>query len=265
MLHTGVDWIETLQILQTVTCGILSYYISKSTQLNHNDAELILAMENLSKILRPHKDIIGQTASIVTIGQFFSGAFVCKDIYKRGTTNGIPSTPFIGGLVIGSLMLKHALLLNDPAMLQVNIAAIILNIIYTVFYYFHSHEKYQDVLKPLAIAAGVVAIFIGYAELEDPSKLEYRYGLIVTVLMLLLIAAPLLDLKKIVTNKDASSIPFPLTLMGTIVSFLWLLYGIVLMNEFMILQNVIGFILCLVQLVLILIYPTRPEGHIANE
>lgn len=89
-------------------------------------------------------------------------------------------------------MLKHGLLLNDPAMLQVNVAAIFLNIMYTMFYYMYSREKYRDVLKPLGIGALIVAIFLGYAEIEDPKNLEFRYGLIVTVLMLLLLGSPLL-------------------------------------------------------------------------
>ncbi|KAJ8931702.1 hypothetical protein NQ314_015349 [Rhamnusium bicolor] len=158
-------------------------------------------MEALSKSLQPFKEIVGQTASIVTIGQFFSGAFVCKDIYKKKSTQGIPATPFIGGIVIGSLMLKHGILLNDAAMLQVNVAAIFLNIIYTVFYYIFSPNKYEDVLKPLGVGSVIVATFLGYAELEDPNNLEYRYGLIVTVLMLLLLGSPLLDVKEIIAKK----------------------------------------------------------------
>lgn len=57
-------------------------------------------MEFLSKSLQPHKDFVSTVASVVTIGQFFSGVFVCKDIYKKGNTRGIPSTPFIGGIVV---------------------------------------------------------------------------------------------------------------------------------------------------------------------
>lgn len=36
------------------------------------------------------------------------------------------------------------------------------------------------------------------------------------------------------STKDASSIPFPMTFMATIVTFLWLLYGIILDNSFMV-------------------------------
>lgn len=57
-------------------------------------------MQALSNSLQPYKEIVGQIASIVTIGQFFSGAFVCKNIYKKGSTGEIPATPFVGGIVM---------------------------------------------------------------------------------------------------------------------------------------------------------------------
>ncbi|KAJ8979505.1 hypothetical protein NQ317_015683 [Molorchus minor] len=232
-------------------------------------------MEALSNALQPHKDMVGQVASVVTIAQFFSGAFVCKDIHKKGTTKGTAATPFIGGVVIGLLMLRLGLLMNDAAMIQVNVAAVFLNILYTAFYYVYSSDKYEEVLKPLGIGSTIAAVILGYAQLENPENLEFRYGLITTVLMLLLLGAPFIrsassvpicayDFKEIIDKKDASSIPFPLTFMGTIVTFLWLIYGIILLNYFMIFQNVIAFILCLIQLVLLILYP-GPAGQNKKE
>ncbi|KAJ8946985.1 hypothetical protein NQ318_019066 [Aromia moschata] len=43
--------------------------------------------------------------------------------------------------------------------------------------------------------------------------------------------------------------------MGTIIGSLWLLYGIILLNYYMIFQNVVGLTLSLCQLVLLLLYP----------
>ncbi|KAJ8946984.1 hypothetical protein NQ318_019065, partial [Aromia moschata] len=105
-------------------------------------------MEALSGILQPYKEIVGQIATTVTIGQFFSGVFVCKDIYKKGTTKGTPATPFVG-------------------------------------------DKYNEVFKPLGIGFVVISMFVGYALIEDPKNLEYRYGFLVTALMMTLIASPL--------------------------------------------------------------------------
>lgn len=57
-------------------------------------------MEALSNILQPYKAIVGTVAAVVTIGQMFSGSFICYDIYKQKSTQGIGVIVFIGGMVM---------------------------------------------------------------------------------------------------------------------------------------------------------------------
>lgn len=85
------------------------------------------------------------------------------------------------------------MILNDTAMVVVNIVAIFLNILYTLFYYKYSENKQDDVFKPLSIGAALVAVFLGYAQFESSQNIEFRYGLILTILMLMLVGSPLLD------------------------------------------------------------------------
>ncbi|KAF2883526.1 hypothetical protein ILUMI_22642 [Ignelater luminosus] len=214
-------------------------------------------MEALSKSLQPYKGLIGSVASVVTIAQFFSGGVICNDIYKRKTTAGVSAMPFVGGLVIGILMLKYSQMLQDGAMLAVNVAAVILNVLYTAFYYAYSQDKSSEIHKPLTYGFTLIALLLGYVSWEDPTLVEYRFGFIVTVLMLLLMGSPLIELNEIIAKKDASSIPFPITFSAFIVTFLWLLYGIILLNDFMIIQNVLGLLLCAAQLVLYWMYPKK--------
>ncbi|XP_044271598.1 sugar transporter SWEET1 [Tribolium madens] len=214
-------------------------------------------MEALSKALQPYKNVVGTVASYLTILQFFSGAFICRDIYKKGNTEGVNSMPFVGGIMLGLAMLKYGLMLQDENMLLVNFFAIVLNVIYCVVYYVYSTDKWRQILKPLSISMAFVAALWGYCEYESPSVVEFRYGLIITILMLAVLGSPLLGVKEMIEKKDASEIPFVLTLMATLVTFSWLLYAIILQNQFMLVQNVAGFVLCFVQLVLIFAYPGR--------
>lgn len=94
-------------------------------------------------------------------------------------------------------MLKYALILQDQVMLTVNVSAVSLNLIYCVFYFLYSTNKWVEFLKPLSIAMGFVAILWGYTEVEDPALVEFRYGVIVTVLMLFLMGNPLLGIVSI--------------------------------------------------------------------
>lgn len=91
-------------------------------------------------------------------------------------------------------MLKYALLLEDKAMFQVNMAAIILNVAYVFCYAIYSCNRKNEVVKPLVKGLTVITVLLGYARWENSDVLEYRYGFIVTILMLLLLGSPLVDI-----------------------------------------------------------------------
>ncbi|XP_071446567.1 sugar transporter SWEET1 [Hetaerina americana] len=204
-----------------------------------------------------YRDIVGTVASITTIGQFFSGIFICRDIARKGNTEDVPITPFLGGVVVGSLNLKYGYLLQDPAMIQVNIFAILLNIAYVFVYYLYTASK-NEVTMQIIKAIGFVALLLGYAQVESPALIEFRFGVIVTILMMVLLASPLFSLGTVIKTKSTATLPFPLILSGSVVTFLWLLYGIIIENAFLLFQNIMGLTLLLAQLSLFVIYPRTP-------
>lgn len=57
-------------------------------------------MEQISTILQPYKETIGDVAGIVTALQMLSGAFLCNDIRKKGSATEFSSIPFLGGLIL---------------------------------------------------------------------------------------------------------------------------------------------------------------------
>lgn len=57
--------------------------------------------------------------------------------------------------------------------------------------------------------------------------------------------------------------PFPIILSGTIISILWLLYGIVMREGFVVFQNAVILLLSAVQLSLFAIFPSTPT-HVSN-
>jgi len=213
--------------------------------------------------LEDYKDIVAMAAVITTIGQFFSGVFICKDIVKKGSTENVSCVPFIGGSAMGVLMLAYSNLLNDEAMTLVNVVGLFLNFCYLICYYIYSENK-SDVQKQVFYATAFVAALIAYVFWEDPDIVEFRYGLMITILLFLLIASPLLSLGDVIRTKSTETLPFPLILSGTVVTFLWLLYGIIIKNPFIQFQNVVGFLLSAAQLSLFAIYPSKGKKKIRS-
>lgn len=93
----------------------------------------------------------------------------------------------------GILVLKFAILLNDPNMFNVNVAAILLNSLYLGFYLTYALDKYQEVIVPALKGSALIAILLTYVAYENPDLVEFRYSFIVTALMLLLMGSPLAE------------------------------------------------------------------------
>ncbi|XP_014468054.1 PREDICTED: sugar transporter SWEET1-like [Dinoponera quadriceps] len=206
--------------------------------------------------LEEYKEIVGSCAMYITMLQMLAGIIICKNIYQQGTSKGVDPMPFLGGIGLCILMLRYAWILDDSAMINVNIFGVVTNTIYmAVYYYYASNTK--NVLNLIGKATVFIVIFLIYAQVEHPSNVEFRFGIVVTVLLFLLIAAPLIHLREIIKTKNTEILPFPLILMGTLVSFSWLLYGLIIDNAFVIFQNVVGFTLSIAQLSLFVIFPSK--------
>lgn len=210
--------------------------------------------------LEDYKGIVAATASIVTVGQFFSGVFVCKDIVKKGNTRNVQLEPFVGGLGLSVLFFKYADLIKDPGMYPVNIMGFALNLAYLACYYIYSEDK-ASVVKTIGKAIAFFGSILLYVYMEDPEKVLFRFGIITTVLMFLLIASPLFQLSEVMRTQSTECLPFPMILMGTISAFMWLLYGIILSDAFIQIQNLVGLLLSVTQLSLFLIYPSKPASE----
>lgn len=94
-------------------------------------------------------------------------------------------------------MLKYALILNDKAMFQVNIAAILLNVLYTLWYIYFASNRWEEVYKQILYSAALVTAIFGYVYMESEPNIEFRYGFLITVLSLLLLGSPLLEIVSI--------------------------------------------------------------------
>ncbi|XP_034949425.1 sugar transporter SWEET1-like [Chelonus insularis] len=214
--------------------------------------------------LEDYKEIVASAATILTMGHMLSGTIVCKEIIRKGTSKGSDPNPFVGGLGMGLLMLQYAFILRDSNMIAVNLFGLATSIAYVSVFYVYSPNKI-DMSKLLAKMLAFTAIVLTYSKLEHPKLLEFRYGVVITILFFLLIASPLMNVGEVIRTQSTELLPFPLIAMGTIVSFLWLLYGIILNNGFIIFQNAVGLGLYVIQLSLFVIYPSKPVDKAAQK
>ncbi|XP_067639994.1 sugar transporter SWEET1 [Eurosta solidaginis] len=213
-------------------------------------------MEALGDLLAPYSDSLAKFAGTITTFQFMSGIFLLNDIRKKGCSDEYPPEPFLGGIVLSVLTLKMGTLMNDSAMIQVNILGFAINVVFlTIFYWYASNEYKMKIWSKIGIAGAFTVACLAYATFEDPKKIEFRFGMLITGILVFLVGSPLLHLNKIIEKKSTAGMPFPIILTGTMVTAAWMLYAISIRNPVMAYQNLFLFTLSSIQLSLFAIYP----------
>ncbi|XP_005184192.1 sugar transporter SWEET1 [Musca domestica] len=216
-------------------------------------------MDALSDILAPYSDDIAKFAGSVTCLQFLSGVFLLNDIRKKKSSDTYPADPFLGGIVLTILSLKMGALMGDEAMIKVNVIGFAINVIFmVVFYWYASEAGRSKIWSKIGMYFTFTLGCLAYANFEDPAKIEFRFGMLITAILVMLVGMPLLNLGKIIETKSTEGLPFPLILSGTIVAASWAAYGISIRNQIVAYQNLFLFFLSFVQLSLFAIYPTNP-------
>ncbi|XP_039961016.1 sugar transporter SWEET1 [Bactrocera tryoni] len=217
-------------------------------------------MEALSNILAPYSHALAKVAGTITTLQFLSGVILLNDIRKRGRSDGYPPEPFLGGVVLSILTLKMGTLMGDSATIKVNLLGLALSAVFlSVFYWYASSELRGKILSKIGIAAAFTVACLAYATIENPKKIEFRFGMLITGILVFLVGSPLLHLNKIIEKKSTEGMPFPIIFTGTLVAASWALYGISIHNFMMAYQNLFLFALSAIQLSLFVIYPNSPS------
>ncbi|XP_063705841.1 sugar transporter SWEET1 [Culicoides brevitarsis] len=218
-------------------------------------------LEPLTDLLAPYKDVVGAACGLLTILQFFSGSLVCNDIRKKGSAAGFPLIPLLGLVVLCGISIPFGFQIRDDMTIKVNMIGFALGTIYCLIYYYYTPNEHKTkVWGQFGLGGAFTTAIIAYSQLEDPKVVEFRFGMIVTVLLLTMIASPLFDLPEIMRKKSTAGMPFPIIFSGTLCGLSWLAYGVCLNNDFMIIQNVVAVALSFIQLSLFVIYPSTPPA-----
>ncbi|BFF96459.1 sugar transporter SWEET1 [Drosophila madeirensis] len=218
-------------------------------------------MEALGDLLAPHSELIAKVAGTITTLQFLSGIALLNDIRKKGSSDVYPVGPFLGGVVLTVLSLKLATIMNDAAMINTNLIGLVINFVFLGgFYYYASSGSRGIIWKQFGYASLFLLVCTAYANFEDPQKIEFRLGMLITGILVWLVGSPLLHLPKIIEKKSTEGMPFPIILSGNLVATSWMLYAISIKNTVMVLQNLLLLVLGGIQLSMFAIYPNKPTA-----
>ncbi|KAH8396987.1 hypothetical protein KR215_007243 [Drosophila sulfurigaster] len=216
-------------------------------------------MDALSDILAPHSELIGKIAGTITTLQFLSGVFLLNDIRKKGSSDVYPVGPFLGGVVLTVMSVKLGQAMGDQPMIKVNIIGFAINTVFMVgFFYYASSERKSKIWAQIGYVSLFLLAVITYANFEDPAKLEFRLGMLITSILVWLIGSPLLNIPNVIKKKSTEGMPFPIIFAGQLVATAWTIYAISIRNHVMVFQNLFLWSLGGIQLFMFVLYPSKP-------
>ncbi|XP_009614916.1 bidirectional sugar transporter SWEET12-like isoform X2 [Nicotiana tabacum] len=205
----------------------------------------------------------GVLGNIVSFFVFLSPLPTFYKIYRKKSTEGYQSIPYVVALFSAMLWIYYAFLKSNTTLLiTINSFGCFVETIYVGFYLFYAPKKarVQTVkLLLLSVFAGFGAIVLVTQFLFKGVVRVQVVGWICLVFSLCVFVSPLCIMRQVIKTKSAEYMPFFLSVFLTLSAVMWFFYGLLLKDFNIAIPNVLGFILGILQMVLYVMYNKKEE------
>ncbi|KAI1732743.1 sugar efflux transporter for intercellular exchange domain-containing protein [Ditylenchus destructor] len=164
-------------------------------------------------------NLLSLLAFFTTVGLFFCGIPICRQIWKRKDTTEISGAPFLMGVLGGTCWLTYGYLKKDDTVIYVTSAQIVLYSVYVVFYFFMTKKKFWISLKVLALVTTCAALVLSVHFFGH--KIFHPLGIVCMTLNTADFGAPLAGLRVVIRRRATSTLPLPLCIANFLVSSEW--------------------------------------------
>ncbi|KAF3513302.1 hypothetical protein F2Q69_00001382 [Brassica cretica] len=180
------------------------------------------------------------------------------NIYKRKSSEGYQCIPYVISMFSAMLWIYYAMMKEKVIiMITINTFSFFIQICYISFFVFYAPKKEQTLTVKFVLFVDVFAfgfIFFPTYFLLDGKQRVQILGYICMVFSLCVFVAPLGVIWKVIKTRSAEFMPFGLSFFLTLSAVMWLVYGILLKDINIMLPNVLGIILGMLQMILYWIY-----------
>lgn len=211
----------------------------------------------------------GVLGNIVSFFVFLSPLPTFYNIYKKKTTEGYQSIPYIVALFSAMLWIYYAFLKSNTILLiTINTFGCFIETIYIGFYLFYAPKeaRIQTIkLLLLLVVGGSGAIVVVTQFLFEGAVRAQIVGWICLVFSLCVFVAPLCIVRQVIKTKSVEHMPFLLSFALTLSAVIWFFYGLLLKDFNIAIPNVLGFIFGILQMVLYVMYNKKKEEEFVKE
>ncbi|XP_021898153.1 bidirectional sugar transporter SWEET9 [Carica papaya] len=202
--------------------------------------------------------VFGLLGNIVSFMVFLAPVPTFYKIYKKKSSEGFQSIPYVVALSSAMLLLYYGFVKAHAYMIiTINGIGCAIEIIYlSIYITYASKEKRIATIKMILIFnIGVFGLMLALVNSVVPqSKRINAVGLICAAYNLAVFAAPLSIMKQVIRTKSVEYMPFLLSFFLTLCATMWFFYGLFIKDYFIGLPNVLGFMFGVAQMILYMVY-----------
>ncbi|XP_076938890.1 bidirectional sugar transporter SWEET14-like [Bidens hawaiensis] len=208
----------------------------------------------------------GLLGNIVSFMVFLAPIPTFYKVYKKKSTEGFQSAPYVVGLFSAMLWIYYALLKSNVLLLiTINTFGCVIETVYIVFFLFYAPKKAR--MESLKLI--ILLIFVGFGLivlltqfLASGVTRGVIVGWICLVFSLCVFVAPLGVLRQVIKTKSVEYMPILLSVALTLSAVMWFFYGLLLGDFNIAIPNVLGFTFGIIQMILYLMYKNnKPVTH----
>ncbi|CAK8540578.1 unnamed protein product [Lathyrus sativus] len=212
--------------------------------------------------------IFGLLGNIVSFLVFLAPLPTFYSIYKKKTSEGFQSIPYVVALLSALLLLYYGFLkTNALLIITINCIGCVIEVGYLIIFIIYAPKKLKISTLILILVADIggfgMTMIITFFVVKKTFRV-HAVGLICAIFNIAVFAAPLSIMRKVIKTRSVEFMPFSLSLFLTLCATMWFFYGLFDKDNYIMMPNVLGFLFGISQMILYLIYKNAKNKVEAN-
>ncbi|GFR64899.1 sugar transporter SWEET [Elysia marginata] len=192
--------------------------------------------------------IVEWSTVVVSLVMMASGLPGCLKMYKERSTRNVPYVMFLLLVIVSALSLQYALMIQNKALILLNLVSVLVWGFYCAIYVVVSQAKTKAVLKFLAVM-GLYTGNIYYLRIIPTKAVLPALGNYLIVWCTVVYVIPLEDVITMIREKSNNSCDMSLLSAGTLSGVVWSFYGYLLKDSAILVPSLVGLAVSLVKLI----------------
>ncbi|KAE8884638.1 hypothetical protein PF005_g21534 [Phytophthora fragariae] len=205
--------------------------------------------------------VVRVLASLAACVLFASLLPEIRVVHQQKSTATMPSALPVLSMVANCVAWGlYGLLIEDYfPLVATNIVGLTFSLFYLVVYYRHEANKGSlrlEILATTLVLAGLVAYpFVAAAEGVEDETVQDIVGVVTVAISAVMFGSPLVLVKRVIDERNTELLPLTMIVAGAVNCVLWLAYGLLRADSFVIVPNAANLLLGVVQLGLFCVFP----------